>query len=244
MSILDFVLIGFLVVAIIIGLKKGFAKMISGFACIVVALGGSVIATYLLVDVVKALDLYVQLQTATAGWFAQPFMTTPVSSAEELVTLLSAEDVGAFSVLSGLAEQIFEGMQTAGFDALALFLGDLIATAIVGFVVWLVSYLLLKYICIGLRKLICLIAGIPVIKSIDKIIGAVFSVAFGYIIVFGVVYSAFVIVCAKFFPDLGAQVLSMVDSSMLFSYVHHTNFMGNLLGGLFQVNYATFAPIA
>lgn len=243
MGILDFVLIGFLLVTIIIGLKKGFAKMISNFLCIVVALGGSVIVTYLLVGFVKNLDLYVQLQTSLMGGFNQPFMTTVVSSSEALAELLTGEDVGVFSVLGGLATQIFDGMQQAGVDTLAAFLGDLLATLIAGFVIWLVSYLLLKYICIGLKKLICLLAGVPVIKSIDKIIGAVFSVAFGYIVVFGVIYSAFAIVCAHFFPELGAQVVAMADSSMLFSYVHHTNFIGDLLCGLFKVDYATFSLI-
>ena len=243
MGILDFVLLGFLLVTVIIGLKRGFAKMISNFLCVVVALGGSVIATSLLIGVVKGLDLYVQLQVSMMGLFSQPFMTTAVASPEALTELLAGEGAGAFSVLGGLSAQIFEGMQLAGVDTLSAFLGDLLATIIAGFAIWLVSYILLKYICIGLKKLICLIAGVPVIKSIDKIIGAVFSVAFGYVIVFGVLYPAFGIVCAKFFPDLGAQVVAMANQSMLFSYVHHTNVIGDLLCGMFQVDYATFAPI-
>lgn len=244
MSILDIVLIVFLLVTVIIGLKKGFAKMISGPLCIIAALGGSVALVILLTGLVQSLDLFAQLNATIAGWFAQPLMTFEVGSAEALGQLLTTEDAGAFSVLAGLTTQIYDGMQQAGIFTLGGYLGYLISTAIAGFVIWLVSYIALKYICLGLKKLLCWIASLPVLKSIDKIIGAVFSIAVGYIIVFGVIYSAFAIVCAKFFPDFGQQVIVLVDGSTLFSYVHHTNFIGDFLCKMFQVDYATFAPIA
>lgn len=244
MGILDIVLIVFLLVTVILGLKKGFAKMISGPLCVIVALGGSIALAFVLTGIVQGIELFGQLQTATAGWFTQPIMTLEVASQEALAEALASEDAGIFSVLAGLATQIFDGMQQAGITTLGGYLGYLIATAIVAFVIWLVGYIALKYICLGLKKLLCWIAGLPVLKSIDKIIGAVFSVAVGYIIVFGVIYSTFAIVCAKFFPDLGTQVVALVENSTLFSYVHHTNFIGDFLCGMFQVDYATFAPIA
>ena len=243
MSILDFVLLGFFVVTLIIGLKKGFAKMITNGICIVAALAGSVVATMLLTNLVKGLDLYLNLYGSIASGFSQSFMTAQITSAEQLSQLLASSDAGIFSVLGGLAEQIFAGMQTAGAESLGAYLGGLLATAIVSFVIWLVSYLILKYVLLGVKKLICLLAKVPVIKSIDKIIGAVFSIAFGYIVVFGIVYSAFGIVCARFFPDFGAQVIAMVDSSTLFSYVHHTNFIGKFLCDMLQVDYSTLAPL-
>ena len=244
MSILDIVLIVFLVVALIIGLKKGFAKMISGALCIIIALGGSVAAAAILTGVVQGLDFFAQFHAITTSWFALPAMTVEVESAEVLANVLSADGAGIFSVMTGLATQIFDGMQQAGLNTLGAYLGYLVSTAIIAFGIWLVSYIILKYVSLGLKKLLCLIANVPVIKSIDRIVGAVFSVTDGYIVVFGVIYSAFGIVCAMFFPELGATVALMANQSALFTYVHNTNFIGEFLCGLFQVDYATFAPIA
>lgn len=243
MNLLDFILLGFLVITLIIGLKRGFAKTIGKGLCVLVALAGSVVAALLLTDLVKTLPLYTDLQASATSWFAQPIMTTPISSHEQLSTLLASEEAGIFSVLGGLSEQIYLGFESSGAETLGAYLGGIISSTIVAFVIWLVAYIALKYIMLGLRKLICLLAGLPVLKSIDKIIGAVVTIAVGYVIVFGVLYTAFAIVCANFFPDLGAQVVGMVDQSMIFSYVHHTNFIGEFLCSLFKVDYATFSLV-
>lgn len=243
MNVLDFVLIGIVLVAVIIGVKKGFAKMISRFLCIVVALGGSIAVTFILLTFVKQLSLFDGFVGVTTGWFSQFFMTTSVSSAEELKTLLSGEGVGFFSVLAGLSAKLFDGMSALGVSTLGEYLGRVVATAIFAFVIWLVCYLAIKYVVLGIRKLLRWLAGIPVIRSIDKIFGMIFSVAVWYVVVIGVLYSAFVIICAKFVPSLGSTMLSLVNGSTVFTYVHHTNVIGELLCNLFNVSYSTIAVL-
>lgn len=243
MGILDFVLIAIILVAVISGLKKGFAKMISKFLCIVVALGGSVIATYLLLTIVKKMDLFVKFTETATGWFKQDFMTIAYASAVDLKAGLSGDMAGIFSVLAGLSDKLFNAMNAAGASTLGAYFGQLVATAIVAFVIWLVCYLILKYIALGLKKLLCWFASIPVIRSVDKIFGIIFSVAVWYVIVIGVLYSAFVIVCARFVPGFAPTVKALVGNSALFTYVHHTNLIGQVLGNLFGVDYSAVALI-
>lgn len=243
MGILDFVLIAIVLISVLIGLKKGFAKMISRFLCIVVALGGSVIATYLLLSIVKQMELFTTFTQTATGWFQQSFMTTSYASAAELKEGLSSDVAGIFSVLAGLSDKLYGAMGTAGVSTLGAYFGQLVATAIVAFVIWLVCYLILKYIALGIKKLLCWFAGIPVIRSVDKIFGIIFSVAVWYIIVIGVLYSAFVIVCARFVPQFAPTVKALVDNSALFTYVHHTNLIGQVLGNLFGVDYSAVALI-
>lgn len=243
MGILDIVLIVIALIAVIIGLKKGFAKMISKLLCIVVALGGSVIVTYFVVGFVKITSLFGQLSTVATGWFQQDFMTRTYESADALKDVLSGGGAGIFSVLAGLSEQLFDGMTTAGVSTLGAYFGQLVATAIVAFVIWLVAYLILKYIALGLKKLLCWFVSIPVIRSVDRIFGMIFSVAVWYVIVIGVVYSAVVIVCAKFIPTASSYISALVNSSTLFTYVHHTNIIGQVLGGLFGVDYSAVALV-
>ena len=242
MTILDYGLLIFLVLTLAIGLKKGFAKMISATVCIIVALAASVVATIALLRLIKDTEIFGGLQGLATSWFKKPIMTTEVASQEQLVDVLA--NAGVLSVLKGLAGPIFSLMTRFGLDTLGEFFGFGIALVVVAFVLWLSIYLIFKYILLAFKKLLTKIAKVPVLKSIDKIAGAILSVGLGYIIVFGVLYSASAVVCAKFLPELGARVVAMADRSLLFSYVHHTNILGQAICQLFNVNYAAFAPLA
>ena len=244
MNLFDFILIGIALVAVIIGLKKGFAKMITKALCVIVAFAGAFVATFVVIDLLKATTLFANLQGITTRWFSQPFMATQVTSQEQLAQLLASEEAGIFSSLGALSAQIFEGFQKAGVESLGGYFGSLLANIILGFGAWLVSYLVLKYVLLGLKKLICLLARVPVLKSIDKIFGAVVSVVVWYAIAICVTYTAFVVVCAMFFPEFAQQISLLVNDSMLFSYVHHTNFVGKMVCDMFQIDYTTLSAVA
>ena len=241
MTILDYGLLVFLVVTMAIGLKKGFAKMISTAVCIVLALAASVAVTIALLRVINDTEIYGGLQSFVTSWFKKPIMTTEVASQEQLVEVLAS--AGVLSVLKGLAGPIFSVMTRFGLGTLSELFGFGITLVVVAFVLWIATYLIIKHILLAIKKLLLKIAKMPVLKSIDKIAGAILCVGLSYIIVFGVLYSCAGVVCAKFLPDIGAKVISMADRSTLFSYVHHTNILGQAICQLFNVDYATFAPI-
>lgn len=243
MNLLDFILLGFVLIVLIIGLKKGFAKMITKSLCVVIAFLGAIALSAVLTNLLKTTPLFTNLRGTAAGWFTQPFMSLQISSKEQLVELLSSEEAGVFAVLSGIAGPIFNGIEAAGVESLGGYLGDLIANAIIGFVSWLVCYMVLKYLLIGINKLLKLLAKLPIIKSLDKIVGAIVSVVLGYLLVIGVLYPVFGSICANFFPNLASEVIFLADNSTLFCYVHHSNLLGQLICDLFQVNYSTFQPI-
>lgn len=242
MTILDYGLLAFLVVTLAIGLKNGFAKMISTTVCVIVALAASVVVTIELLRLINDTEIFGGLQGLATSWFKKPIMTTEVASQEQLVDVLATS--GVLSVLKGLAGPIFKVMTRFGLDTLGEFFGFGIALVVVAFVLWLAIYLIFKYILLAIKKLLTKVAKVPVLKSIDKIAGAILSVGLGYIIVFGVLYSASAVICAKFIPELGTKVVSMANRSLFFSYVHHTNILGQAICQFFNVNYALFAPIA
>lgn len=244
MNILDFILIGIAVLAVIIGLKKGFAKMITNALCVMVAFAGAFVGAIIVTNLLKETTLFANFQGITTRWFSQPLMTAQVTSQEHLAQLLASEEAGIFSSLSALSAQIFDGIQKAGVESLGGYFGSLLANVIFGFGAWLVCYIALKYILLGLKLLIRLLARVPVLKSIDKIFGAVISIVVWYVLAIGVTYTAFVVVCAMFFPQLGQQVCALVDSSMLFTYVHHTNFVGQFVCDLFKIDYSTISAVA
>ncbi len=242
MTILDYGLLVFLVVTMAIGLKKGFAKMISTAVCIILALAASVAVTIALLRLIKDTEIFGGLQGLASSWFKKPCLVEQVTSKEHLVELLSG--AGVFSVLKGLAGPIFSAMTRFELATLGQFFGFGIALVVVAFVVWLATYLIIKYILLAIKKLLLKIAKVPVLKSLDKIAGAILCVGLCYVIVFGVLYSVAGVVCAKFLPDIGAKVIAMANRSTLFSYVHHTNILGQAICQLFNVDYATFTLIA
>lgn len=243
MNLLDFIFLGFVLITVLIGITKGFAKMISNSLCVILALVGAVALSMVLTNVLKETALFTSLCTATSGWFAHPLMTTQITSEQQLVELLTSTEAGAFSILAGISEPLFKGLQTAGVDSLGGYFGNLIANVIFAIVIWLVSYLILKYALFGIKKLLRLLAGLPIIKSLDKVAGVLVSVAFGYLIVVGVLYPLFIVICANFAQEIANQVLGLVNTSALFKFVHHSNFLGQIVCDLFQVDYITFGLI-
>ncbi len=235
--------IGLLVIgliAVIIGLSKGFAKMFTTFLRILLALAGSIALTVVLMKVVRTWDAFDSVRPFVSSWFGKSSMHTPVASEEELGTLLASG--GFLKIFSGLSGKIFVAMGKIGADTLGGYFGHLIASAIVGIIIWIICYLLCKLALRLLKKLLDLIAKTPVVRSIDKILGLTWSITLFYLIVVGVLYSMFVIVCVKVpqLASLSDKVSELVSNSTIFHYVHETNFIGDFIGGLFKVKMADF----
>ncbi len=235
-NILDIALIVVVVIGLCVGLAKGFAKLFNKAICLILALGGSVIATIILAKILKTTPLFAKIHGVATGWFSKSLYTTPVATVQQLMDMFSGEDVGVMSVLSGLSAKIFGWMTSVGVNTLGGYFGYLIAMAIVAFVLWLLSYLILKYLLLGIKKLLALAAKAPVLRSIDKIFGSILTLAVTYVIVIGLLYTSFLVICVKFVPNWLPKVETLVQGSMLFRYVHHTNFIGQFLGNLLKVD--------
>lgn len=243
-TIIDIALVVVAAIALIVGISKGFVRQLTGLLTGLVAFVGAIVLTSLIMKGLQETQLYLSFTQATTGWFQKECYTSPVTTVDELTLALSGS--GALRILSVMAPSLFEEMQTLGCTTLGELLGRYVANIIADFVIWLILYIALKFLFKGIKILLEKITHLPVIKTLDRIFGALWSVAICYIIVIGFVLSALEIVMIKFFAesDFWVTIQSYIQSSKILTFANDTNILGSLIADMLQVELPTFAAPA
>ncbi len=167
-AIIDIVVAVILIIAIIIGLVKGFAKQVLGLLGFIAALVGAYFLCSLVIDFLKT--TFPQVTEMVHGWILGiPGLgdighLTPENAQE----ILNHSTIPVF--LHGLIISAVEA--NGGLDITPL-LADWVMMAIV-FVILVIILLILFAI---IKKLFTWIANLKFIKPLDKILGMIFSVA-------------------------------------------------------------------
>lgn len=239
-TIIDIVLVAVIVIALLVGLKKGMVKQLTGLLGGLVALVGSVALVSIIMPPLKEQEFYLSFVDLVTGWFKDDAYSVAIGSAEELSTVLSG--VGALKLLAGLSETLFETMQKMGCYTLGGLLGTIVADLIAEFVIWLILYIILKFIFKGIRALLLKVAHLPVIRTIDRIFGAIWSVAMAYIIIVGFLLTAVEVVILKFLPDTWVAFSDIAVQSRILSFAHESNVLGSLLANMLEVELIPLAP--
>ena len=235
------------VIALIVGIAEGFSKQFSKPLCKLIAFAGGIGIVALVVPLLSTLPFFTGWVEAASGWFKADFYTTEITSVEDLTAALNS---GYLRILAGSADKMFEAMSAAlGTDTtmtLGLYFGRLIIYALTDFVAWLILYLAIKYMLYGIKYLMQKIAKVPVFKSIDKILGAVWAIAVCYIIIIGVVLTIGEIVLTTV-PSLAAieeSFAQWIEGSTLLQFFHNTNIIGSFLAQLFGLRLIGMAAAA
>ena len=243
-TFIDIGLVAIVFIAFVVGIAKGFVKQLTGLLSGLVALAGSIALTALIIRSLQGTEFFLSFAATASGWFTQECFTTPVVAAEELSALL--DGAGALRILSFMSQSLFEDMQALGCSTLGEVLGFHVASLIADFVIWLVLYLALKFIFKGIKALLMKIVHLPVIKTLDKIFGSIWSVAITYVIVIGLVLTAVEIVMLKFLPDaeIWTTIQDCICQSKLLTLAHNTNIIGSVIAETFQVQLPTLVAAA
>ncbi len=243
-TIIDIALVVIAAVSLIVGIAKGFVKQLTGLLTGLVAFVGAIVLTSLLMRALQPTELYASFTTATTGWFTKECYTTPVATVDDLTLALSGS--GALKILAFMAESMFAEMQTLGCTTLGELLGHYVADLIADFVLWLVLYIALKFMFKGIKALLLKITHLPVIKTIDRIFGALWSVTICYIVVIGLVLSALEIVMIKFFPEteFWATIQDYIKSSKILTFANDTNIIGSFIAEMLDITLPTLGAAA
>lgn len=228
------------VLAILIGVIRGFARQFSKGLCGLIGLVISAGLTVLILPAVHAAGMLNGLAGTATGWFTGEQFTASVASHEQLLEVLSS---GILSILSGLAPRIWSTMESAQMTTLGAYFGDMCARLIVGVAIWIVLLLLIKLVFFGIRKLLKKLASLPVLHTLDKIFGAIWSFAIAYIIVVCIIITAAEIVIIKWLPNFQPMLDEIVNQSKVFQFVHGTNIFGSYIAQMLGVDLATLSPI-
>ena len=227
-----FIDIGFVVIILIaffVGVGEGFSKQFSRPLCGLIAIFGALALTIVLHTIISPLEFYVGFEEKAAGWFTAEFYTQQATDSESLAAILSG---GYLRILTSSAEMIWDKMQAVGATTLNVYFGKLAVKVISEFVMWLVLYLTIKYLLLGIKYLMCKISRVVVFKSIDRIFGIVWSLALTYIILISITLTVGELVLNKFFVDIADMVADYLSQTGIASFFHNTNVIGSFISDL------------
>lgn len=229
-----FIDIGFCVVVLIaffVGVGEGFSRQFSRPLCGLVAIFGALGLTVFLYTIIANLGFYAGLETKAIAWFKADFYSQSATDAVSLSEILSG---GYLRLLSSSSEMIWGKMSAMGVSTLGEYFGKLIIKIATQFVIWLVLYLAIKYLLFGIKYLMSKIARVVVFKSIDRILGLVWSLALTYIILIGIILTTGELVLGKFFPSIAELVTTNIAQTSIVKFLHNTNLIGSFVSSLLK----------
>ena len=229
-----------LLLAILIGAIRGFARQFTTGFCGIIGLIGSIGLTILILPAFHRAGLLKSFAATATGWFKGETFLVEISSAEQLNDTLSS---GFLRILSKLSPRIWSTMESSGMNTLGAYFGDLSARFIVGAIIWIVLILIFKLIFWGIRRLLRKLASLPVLSTLDKILGALWSFAFTYIIFVCIILTVAEVVIVKWLPNARDTLWGIVNQTKVFQFIHETNIIGSYAAQLLNVDLSTLTPI-
>ena len=219
--IFDSVIIGVGAIALIVGLIRGFAKQLGKGFCSLAGIVGAFAVCFVVMNLIK-----------TAPWSVY---TSFVNNFAQSLTGIEA---------------VAKALNDTYGGNVALMFGTILADVIFDVVLWLISYLVIKYVLYGIASLLKLLAKVPVFKSIDRLFGGMWAVVVTYAIVVVLLYTAVVALGVKFGGEGGAfaglldGIKNGVSESAVFKYVHEYNIVGAAWAkSLFKIDVIGFAVL-
>lgn len=232
-----------LLIALIVGIIKGFAKQFTGGFCGLIGLIGAIGLTLLIMPALVNGGTLNGLANAAAGWFSGEAFTVTIESYDDLIATLSSSGFLSILTTENISARIWSTMTQAQMTTLGAYFGSICAKFIAGFVIWLVLLLIFKLIFWGVKKGLQKLATLPVLRTLDRIFGAIWSLAIGYVIIVVFILTAVEIVVVKWMPNMQETLKNIVENSTVFQVLHDTNVIGAYIARLFNVDLASMAPI-
>lgn len=247
--VVDILVCAIFVMAIVSGATKGLVKQLSSLLRGIVAFAGSIVLTALIINILRPTGLYQAFVEIATSWFKGDTMVIVVNSPDELAIVLSQHN--SLKILAGLSQVLYNDMQALTTEALPCntmgeLLGHHVADLIVGFVLWILLLLLLRLMFKGLIGLMKEIIIMPAFKTLDRILGAVWVLAFTYIILIGIVFAGIEALIIMFAPDTWIGFEEFLRGTTVLVWIHDTNVIGQLIAGLLNVTLPSInvAPMA
>lgn len=238
---IDIALGAIFLIALIVGAIRGMCRQFSRPLVGLVSIAGAIALVMVLYPLFATTSPMVSFISAVAGWFKKDMYVATIADADGLRQTMSGSYL---SILSGVADRMFANMQTR-LDGTGLpltignFFGKIIVNVIVEFVMWLALYLAIKYLLFGVKYLLKKISSVVVFKSIDKVLGVLWSVALTYLIIIGIVLTAAEIVIVRFVPGFNEQFAQLVNGTTVLKFLHNTNVIGSFLSHLLSMELVT-----
>lgn len=226
-TIIDLALVAMILIALIIGIVRGFMRQLTGFISGICSIVLAVILSGLLLNVLRGTNLFNNFCITTSSWFSGDVFTATVSSQEELAELLGSS--GGWSVISKLAPTFYTELSAIGYNTFGQLLGYYAANAIGFAVLWLVIFIILKVILKIIGSLLQKVASLPVLNTVNRILGAVWSIGVVYLVLITLLLTTVEVFVYKYINGSWEDLCAFLKQSKLLTLANNTNYLGMLL---------------
>ena len=243
LDIILYIILGHaLLIAVIVGLVRGFSRQLSRPLVGLISIVCAILLVALLYPMITSTGILNGIMAKAGGWFTPEFYSKPIDSVETLQDVISDNYL---RILSGSAKSLFARMQATLGDNFEITIGNFFGVTLINMicelVMWIIFYIALKYLLIGVRYLLKKISSVVVFKSIDKILGLVWSLLWTYIIVVGIIFTTSELIVVKLLPDHEATFAAYISNSTILRFLHNTNVLGSFIANLLGTNLVTIA---
>lgn len=226
-TIADLVLVAIMLIALVVGIIRGFMRQLTGLISGLFSIVLAVILASMLLNALKGTNLFTNFCTTTSGWFSKPIYTTEIASQEELAETMKG--AGGWSVLAGLAPTFYTEMAAQNLTSLGQLLGYYVANAIGYAVLWLLIFILLKIVIKVIGSLLQKVASLPILNTIDRILGAIWSVGLVYLVLITLLLTGIEVIVYKYINGSWEALCTFLKQSKLLTFANNTNYLGMLL---------------
>lgn len=224
--IIDIGLGALVLLSAIVGVIKGFSKQFTSSLRKFIALCGAIALVALVSAPLRNAEFYKSMVNGAAGWFKNDLYTTVVSSSEDLKTALGNSSL---KFLAALSDPIYNAMSQANAQTLGLFLGRAIVNIISSFILWLAFYLVLKFMLLGIYKLLRKASDLPVLNTIDRIFGLLWAVVLSYIVIIVFTLTTIQMILRTFAPDFYGTFQNVISQTTVLKALDDYNIIGKLI---------------
>ena len=215
-----------LIIAIfaISNLTKGFFKQVLKVACGIIALFlAYFFCDKLLSFVDEKLDLTAKLATKILGVFGENEALAQQVSAENVATAITAMGLPQF--VADFAVSAISDVIMGMYANIGEYLSNVLSHYILLALSYIAIYLVAKIVLLIVRKIIENIVKLPVIRSIDKLLGLLFGLVKAVILLYVVIFLIDVLPFNGLIP-----VRTALSNSMIGAFLQEHNLFANLIG--------------
>ncbi len=228
-NVLFVIVVGFLTLSAIHGYRKGFLRIaISLFTIILVIAIVTVISPYISDYLTNHTKVYDALKTKVVEVFADNNAVYDNKIEENQVKTIESYDLPEIikaCLLKNNTQEIYQAMAVSLFeDYVAGYIAKIIINAISFIGSFLMLWILITFVILSAD----IIAKIPIIKGLNKLLGMFAALAGSLIII----WIGFFIAIIFFGNTLGNQMLKSINSSLFLSLLFNKNFLLQFVTGI------------
>lgn len=227
---LFWIVIAFLAVMAVVGIKRGFVKMVFSLVSLIVTIGLTIIISPYVADfLMESTSLY-EIAKEKTGNFIEAIADTVEAEAGESKTIDELPIPDAIKDLLHKNNNE-ESYGILGVDNLSDYIGACVAGMIVNAAAFLATFVVIFIVIRIIVFLLDVISKLPLINGVNRLAGGALGLAEGFI----VLWILCLVVTSTAGSEFGRTLLIMIDENEFLSCIYNNNYLMRIVSDVLKV---------